>query len=410
MKYNAIIKKSKAEGKVIAPPSKSMAHRYLIAASISENVFKINNIEYSDDIKATIESLRALNVNIIENENSIEIDSRNFLDNDNVLNKELFANESGSTLRFMIPLCLLDRKKRIIKGSKKLFTRPLDEYIKLCDENGFCIDVKEDSVSLSGTLKEGVYHLSSSQSSQFITGLIFALSYLRKKSTIVLDGEINSKSYINMTLDALNDFGFSIKWENENTIIINDSYEYKKNEYTVEADFSNAAFLDAFNYINNESNVEVAGLNNNSSQGDKIYKKYFDDIKLSTPTLDIKNVPDLAPILIALSSINKGAKLINTSRLKIKESHRGLAMKEELKKLGVDIVVNVNDIIINKSELKVPSENIDSHNDHRIAMAMSVLLSKTGGKIINASAVNKSYPNFYKDIIKLGIEVEYETN
>ena len=133
--YNVIIKKSIAKGKVVAPPSKSMAHRYLIAASISKNKFTINNIEYSDDIKATINSLRTLNVHIKENENSVEIDSREFLDNYKLnANNELFANESGSTLRFMIPLCLLDGNERVIKGSKKLFTRPLDEYKKLCDE------------------------------------------------------------------------------------------------------------------------------------------------------------------------------------------------------------------------------------------------------------------------------------
>ena len=410
--YNVIIKKSIAKGKVVAPPSKSMAHRYLIAASISKNKYTINNIEYSDDIKATIYSLRALNVHIKENENSVEIDSRDFLENcDLNTNNELFANESGSTLRFMIPLCLLDGKERIIKGSKKLFTRPLDEYVKLCDENRFNINIKEDRVILSGVLKEGEYHLSSDKSSQFITGLIFALSYLKKKSKIILEGDINSKSYINMTLDALNDFGFSVFWENDNIICIDEKYEFKNNEYTVEADFSNAAFLDAFNYLNNGSNVEVMGLNNNSSQGDKVYKKYFDDMSKDlsiTPTIDIKDVPDLAPILIAISSINNGAKLINTKRLKIKESDRGIAMKEELKKCGVDIEVNDNDIIVNKSSINIPNENIDSHNDHRIAMAMSVVLSLTGGKIINASAVNKSYPNFFNDISKLGINVEVE--
>ena len=407
--YNVIIKKSIAKGKVVAPPSKSMAHRYLIAASISKNKFTINNIEYSDDIKATIESLRALNVHIKENEYSVEIDSREFLENyDLNANNELFANESGSTLRFMIPLCLLDGNERVIKGSKKLFTRPLDEYKKLCDENGFNINIKEGSVVLSGILKEGEYHLSSTQSSQFITGLIFALSYIRKKSKIILEGDINSKSYINMTIDTLNDFGFNVSWENDNIINIDDKYEIKNNEYTVEADFSNAAFLDAFNYINNGSNVEVMGLNNNSFQGDKVYKKHFDEIKNNMPTIDIKDIPDLAPILIAISSINNGAKLINTKRLKIKESDRGSAMKEELKKCGVDIEVYDNDILVNKSDIKTPIEDIDSHNDHRIAMAMSVILSLTGGKILNASSVNKSYPNFYNDISKLGINVEVE--
>ena len=407
--YNVIIKKSIAKGKVVAPPSKSMAHRYLIAASISKNKYTINNIEYSDDIKATIQSLSALNVHIKENENSVEIDSREFLENyDLNANNELFANESGSTLRFMIPLCLLDGKERIIKGSKKLFTRPLDEYKKLCDENGFNINIKEDSVILSGILKDGEYHLSSTKSSQFITGLIFALSYLKKKSKIILEGDINSKSYINMTLDALNDFGFCVSWENENTIYIDEKYEFKNNEYTVEADFSNAAFLDAFNYLNNGSNVEVMGLNNYSSQGDKVYKIHFDEIKSNTTTIDINDIPDLAPILIAISSINNGAKLINTKRLKIKESDRGFAMKEELKKCGIEIVVNDNDIIVNKSDIKIPIEDIDSHNDHRIAMAMSVMLSLTGGKILNASSVNKSYPNFFNDISKLGINVEVE--
>lgn len=405
--YDVNIKKSILKGEISAPPSKSISHRYLIGAALTKDKIRINNIAYSDDIKATIKSLKSLGCSINEGKNFIDIDAANFLNK----NDNLDANESGSTLRFMIPLCLIDGKERIIEASEVLLTRPLNEYIKLCEENSTddneCkLEIYKKFVKVKGRLNKTKYELSSALSSQFITGMIFALCYLREESDIKLIEDINSKSYIDMTIDVLNEIGFNIKWSNENSIHISEDFKLKKNIFTIEGDYSNTAFLDAFNTVNKDNYVKVLGLNNDSKQGDKIYKKYFNDIINSTPTLNVNDCPDLAPILIALSTIHNGARLIGTKRLKIKESDRSLSMKNELNKLGADIDIKDNEIIVYKSNIKTPIEDIDSHNDHRIVMAMSVLLSKVGGRIINANAVNKSYPEFFNDIKKIGANVD----
>ena len=171
----------------------------------------------------------------------------------------------------------------------------------------------------------------------------------------------------------------------------------------IEGDYSNAAFLDAFNYIG--SDVKVENLNADSLQGDRVYKEYFDAISKGTPTIDISDCPDLGPVLIACAALCNGAKLIGTKRLKIKESDRGVAMQTELSKFGVDIIVNEDEIIIPRTEIKAPKEILNCHNDHRIAMSLSILCSKVGGTLENAQCVNKSYPEFFDDIKTLGIQI-----
>ena len=179
--------------------------------------------------------------------------------------------------------------------------------------------------------------------------------------------------------------------------------EYKPKTIEVEGDYSNAAFLDAFNYLG--GNVQVTGLKETSLQGDKVYKEYFEKLKKENATLDISDCPDLGPVLMALAAALNGAKFIGTKRLKIKESDRGSVMCEELSKFGIKSKIYENEIEIIKGELKAPTEVLSGHNDHRIVMSLSLLLSKTGGKIDEAEAVRKSYPGFFEDIKKLGIEV-----
>ena len=172
----------------------------------------------------------------------------------------------------------------------------------------------------------------------------------------------------------------------------------------IEGDYSNAAFLDAFNRIGSE--IEIENLSPDSLQGDRVYREYFDKISSGSPILDISDCPDLGPILFALAAMKNGATFTGTDRLKVKESDRGAAMHEELKKLGGGLVFGDNMITVPKQTLQYKDEMIDGHNDHRIVMAMSVILSKIGGAIGGIEAVKKSYPGFFEDIKKLGAQVE----
>jgi 3-phosphoshikimate 1-carboxyvinyltransferase len=172
----------------------------------------------------------------------------------------------------------------------------------------------------------------------------------------------------------------------------------------IEGDYSNAAFLEAFNRIGSE--IKIENLKQDSLQGDRVYADYFDRLSSGTPTLDISDCPDLGPVLFALAALQNGATFTGTDRLKLKESDRGAAMHEELSKLGGGLIFGNNTITVPKQELRYQGEVLDGHNDHRIVMALSVILTQTGGSLRGAEAVRKSYPGFFGDIIRLGAEIE----
>lgn len=390
----------KLKGKISAPPSKSMAHRYLVGSALSKEKCVLSGVDYSEDILASIDSLKSLGAEISTDGDNVTVNPDNFM---KVENPVLECRESGSTLRFFIPLALCLGKEVTLKGSTRLFERPLDVYEKLCAENGFTFQKNANSVTLCGNLKSGSYKIRGDISSQFITGLIFALVYLGGDSSIEIIPPFESRSYIDLTISALKSFGANVEFTNEYSITIRSS---KLHTYSgkIEGDYSNAAFLDAFNYIG--SRIDVQNLKSNSLQGDKVYKEYFDKISESVPTLDISDCPDLGPILFALAALKNGATFTGTDRLKAKESDRGMAMHEELKKLGGGLVFGDNMITVPKQELKYNGSILDGHNDHRIVMAMSVVLSKIGGEISGIEAVRKSYPKFFEDIKMIGAKVE----
>ena len=390
----------KLKGKISAPPSKSMAHRYLVGSALSKEKCVLSGVDYSEDILASIDCLKSLGAKILTDGDNVTVNSDNFM---KVENPVLECRESGSTLRFFIPLALCLGKEVTLKGSTRLFERPLDVYEKLCAENGFTFQKNANSVTLCGNLKSGSYKIRGDISSQFITGLIFALVYLGGDSSIEIIPPFESRSYIDLTISALKSFGANVEFTNEYSITIRSS---KLHTYSgkIEGDYSNAAFLDAFNYIG--SRIDVQNLKSNSLQGDKVYKEYFDKISESVPTLDISDCPDLGPILFALAALKNGATFTGTDRLKAKESDRGMAMHEELKKLGGGLVFGDNMITVPKQELKYNGSILDGHNDHRIVMAMSVVLSKIGGEISGIEAVRKSYPKFFEDIKMIGAKVE----
>lgn len=397
---NVTITPSVAVGNINAPPSKSCAHRLLICAALSEGKSVIKNIGTNDDIVATISCLRELGAKIEINNNIAEIYGINSGNKREVLN--LFCNESGSTLRFLIPLSLVFAKKVSFSGSKRLLERPQSVYEELFKAKGCYLKKKENSLLAGGELKSGTYKMRGDVSSQFLTGLLFTLPLLNGDSEIVLTTPLESAPYVDITIDVLSQFGVRVEKKDGRTFYIKGNQKYLPQNLAVEGDWSNTAFLDAFNLIG--GNVNVLGMKDSSYQGDKIYRRFYEELREGTPTLDISNCPDLGPILITCAALCNGAKLIGTKRLRIKESDRAESMKAELSKFGVDIIVNENDIWIPKSEIKKPDENLNCHNDHRIAMSLSILCSKVGGTLIDAQCVNKSYPEFFEDIKTLGIQ------
>jgi len=395
----AQFKPCKLSGNIDAPPSKSMAHRYLIGAALSKEKCLISGVDFSEDILATLDCLKALGAKIDVNKDVVSIDSKEFMNTENpVLN----CRESGSTLRFFIPIALCLGKKVTLNGSERLLERPLGVYEELCRKNSFEFKKESNSLTLCGTLKSGNYKIRGDISSQFITGLIFALVYLGGNSSIEIIPPFESRSYINLTVSALNSFGADVSFADEYNIIIRKA---KMHSYSgkVEGDYSNAAFLDAFNYIG--SDVKINNLKPDSLQGDRVYKDCFDKLSSGSPTIDISDCPDLGPVLIALASIKNGAVFTGTNRLEIKESNRGKAMEEEIRKLGGKLVFGDNRITVPKLNLKNTGALLDGHNDHRIVMAMSIILSKLGGEIDGVESVKKSYPGFFDDIKQLGAEV-----
>jgi 3-phosphoshikimate 1-carboxyvinyltransferase len=415
----AVIKPSKATGIAAAPPSKSMAHRMLICAGLSEGESTVKGIAPSQDVLATLDCLEALGAEYkYENETVVirGADLQNVKDG-TVLN----CRECGSTLRFFIPIALLTGKEIIFTGSETLMKRPLGVYEDMCAEHGFVFKREKrkaagsagqnekaeeiaDCIRIQGRLRSGEYRIPGNISSQFISGLLFALPKSGGSSAIAIIPPVESRPYIDMTVQALKEFGVEAVWKDENTLFINAGQKYISKSTAVEGDYSNAAFLEAFNLAGGD--VKVGGLKDDSLQGDKIYKALFDQIKSGTPNIDISDCPDLGPVLMAAAALKDGAFFTGTKRLKIKESDRGEAMKQELEKFGIRAEVEEDSITVHKGALRSPMAELDGHNDHRIVMALSVLASVTGGVIDGAQAVNKSFPDFFDKIKKLGIDAE----
>ena len=401
---NVLLKKGVLKGIISAPPSKSYSHRYLIASLLSNDKCEVSSLFFSDDIKATLSCVESFGGKYeILDDKVIIYGNNNYYINNPVFN----CNESGSTLRFLIPIALSKYDNVTFVGTERLISRGIDIYEKIFNFQNIQIIKTNTSINFKGKLKSGTFNVDGSISSQYITGLLFALPLLNGDSIINIIPPINSKEYIEMTLNVLNKF--NIKYErNNNTIKIFGNQKYIGINSIIEGDYSNSAFLDAFNYLS--CNVKINNLNPYSLQGDKVYIDYFNKLNKDYYELDISNCIDLGPVLFAFAALNHGGKFTGTSRLKIKESNRDLAMKEELAKVGVEVIVNDNNVIVNKSLLHKPLVPFDSHNDHRIVMALSLFLTQFDIQINNANAINKSYPYYFKDLEKLGVDVTYDLN
>lgn len=395
------IKKSKASGKVIVPPSKSYAHRLLIAAALTNKKCTVSNIELSNDIHATINCLETLGKKVTFVNNKVTVETlKNFNELDDILTFDCL--ESGSTLRFFIPLALTLGKTVIFKGTEKLISRGISVYEEICEKQNIKVIIEQTQITFNGLLKPDTFNIVGNISSQFITGLLFALPILESDSYLNITTNLESANYIDITLDVLRLSGIEIV-NIDNRYIIKGCQEYQVSNFIVEGDYSNAAFLDAFNYL--DGSVELIGLKENSMQGDKVYKKYFKLLSCGYTKIDLQNAIDLGPVLFVMASIFYGAHFINTKRLKIKESNRINDLALELNKFGIKVEEYDNEVIIKKQELQKPTEILKGHNDHRIVMSLSVLLTLTGGYVEGEDAVKKSYPTFFEDLKQIGIEV-----
>lgn len=396
------IKPGRAVGTVKIPASKSMAHRLMIAAAMADGKSTIDGVTLCEDVLATVDCLSALGVKVeIEGERVTVIgrDMRSA-----VACEPLSCRESGSTLRFLIPIAMLSGKEVRFIGSGRLMERPQTVYEDIAREHGLTLKKDEGGITVRGPLCASDLYVRGDVSSQFITGLLFVLPYLECDARIHVTTDIESRSYIDMTLAAMREFGVWAEWEDDRTLLVRRGSRYEARDIEVEGDYSASAFIEAFNFLG--GNVCCIGLPEESLQGDRIYREYFKKLDTGTPVLSLKDCPDLAPILFALAAVKHGARFTDTRRLRIKESDRAEVMAKELGKFGADVRVYENEVEVVKSDLHEPSEILSGHNDHRIVMSLAVLATVYGGEIDGAEACKKSYPDFFKDLKEIGIEYE----
>lgn len=392
---------SKTSGEVSAPPSKSFAHRYLIGSVLSRGKCVVKNIADSDDISATLSCIEQLGGSVTKDGNIVTVIPTN---EKQIENAVFDCKESGSTLRFFIPVVLATGAKNCtFSGSERLLARGIKEYEKLFENSDVKINSDEKSIEVNGKLTAGNYEISGEVSSQYTTGMLFALSRLTGKSTLKITGNAESRAYVDMTIKVLKDFGTDIAEPEKNFFEINGKGRLSPGEFTVEGDWSNAAFLIALSRL--LGTISVSGLNENSVQGDRFSSVAFDALDGENAEIDLKDCPDLAPILFSYAAYKNGGKFTNTRRLRVKESDRANVMAEELKKFGANVKVYENSVEIEKTQLKPPIVPLCGHNDHRIVMALSVLAAVLGAEIDGAEAVNKSYPDFFRVIKKAGVNV-----
>ena len=395
------IEKSVASGVATAPPSKSYAHRLLICSALAKGESTVCGISESDDIKATLSCLDSLGVDYTRDHGTIKLQGINLHKSSSAT--DFYCNESGSTLRFFIPIALAIGGKFNFYGTERLISRGISVYEGICKDQGIICAKYSDKIFLEGKLKPDTFNVRGDISSQFISGLLFALPLLDGNSVINITTELESAKYVDITIDALNSFGIKIERKN-NSFYIEGNQKYKSRCSVVEGDASNGAFLDAFNILGGD--VSVLGINDNTLQADGVYKELFSQIDGKAPTIDISSCPDLGPILFALSAVKNGATFKGTRRLKIKESDRASAMASELLKLGIKTEICENSVVVHGGKIKAPKEALYGHNDHRIVMALAVILTLIGGEIDGCEAVSKSYPDFFEVLKALNIRCE----
>lgn len=397
----------KLQGSVYVPSSKSIAHRVIISSALADGISKVENVYFSDDIYATINAVRAIGATVECFENYLVIKGIKF-GTKKLSNISINCNESASTLRFMMPLAGVFADKVMLKTKNNLVNRPLDIYFNIFEEQKIKYYYDEHrNLNIEDSLRSGKFELAGNISSQFASGLLFTLPLLDGDSEIIITSKLQSKPYIDLTLDVLKDYGIIIENHEYEKFIIKGNQRYKPKDYVLEGDFSQSSFFEIANYLG--SKVIINNINPNSKQGDKCIYPIIEKIKSKENiVISGENCPDIIPIVALACCFRSNNTVIkNLERLRIKESDRLSATYETLKELGANIeIVNNNELhIFCKYNLDFYGDiTLDSYGDHRIAMMIAIAGTKCRHPINlkNYSCVSKSYPTFFKDFKNLG--------
>ena len=389
-----------ARGAVAAPASKSVAHRMMIGAALAEGTSVLRGVADSQDMLATLDCIAALGAAYEKDGDALTVHG---VGGDLSRSCGVFpCRESGSTLRFFVPAALLKEGTSAFTGSGRLLARGADVYAEVFADKGIAMAKTAGGVSFTGRLVPGDYAVRGDISSQYITGLLLALPLTGGDSTLTIIPPVESRPYIDITLGVMRQFGMTVARMGENTYRIPQG-RYRAVQAAVEGDWSNAAFFYALNALGGD--VTVTGLSSDSLQGDRVCVEMLDQLKHGFAEMDIAETPDLGPVLFAAAAALHGGRFTGTRRLAVKESDRAAAMAVELAKCGVKTEVEENAVTVFPGGLAKPAGTLCGHNDHRIVMALAVLLTQTGGSIDGAQAVNKSFPGFFDEMNKLGVAI-----
>ena len=407
-------------GVLAAPPSKSMAHRAVLCAALADGESRLTGLAHSQDIDATLAAAAALGAQVEAGESWARIAGAAPLQ---APAAPVDCCESGSTLRFLIPLAALTGRPVAFTGRGRLMQRPQSVYQELFASQGLRFEQEGDTLTVAGPLRPGCFSLAGDVSSQFISGLLFALPLLDGDSRLCLKPPVESRSYIEMTRAAQSRFGVASAWLDEYTLAVPGGQAYRPRDMAIEGDWSQAAFPAALGVL--AGDVTVTGLEPGTLQGDAVILDIlrrcggraeavpggvrFQKSALHGTKIDLADCPDLGPILMALGLLCEGETVItNAGRLRLKESDRIAAMEQELRKLGGQIESDGGTVTVRRSVLHAPAGPLWGHNDHRVVMSLTVLAAAAGlpVQIDGAEAVAKSWPGFFAAVRQLGVEVQ----
>lgn len=384
-------------GTVAAPPSKSILHRLLLGAALADGDSFVSPVSGSDDIRATLACIRALGAQARQDGDTVFVHGAA----KPAAQAVLPCHESGTTLRLLLPAALLNGGGTFT-GTARLMERGIGVYeALLADTVTF---VKTDgAVTVRGTLRPGAYTVPGNISSQFISGLLFALPTLCGDSTVTVLPPVESRPYLDLTVDALRIFGINIQAVSDTVFRIPGGQRFLPARARAEGDWSNAAFFSAWQALG--APLNMTGLLPDSRQGDRVCTSLLQRLQASGAVLDIADCPDLAPVLFAFAAAKHGGVFTGTARLRRKESDRAATMAEELRKCGCVLTVEENRVTVPPADLHAPRGVLCGHGDHRVVMALTVLASLFGATLDGAEAVSKSYPGFFEQLRALSMHV-----
>ena len=409
-------------GTLTAPPSKSMAHRAVLCAALAAGTSRLTHLAHSQDIDATLGAAAAFGAAVQTGDTWAEITGAGAF---RPAAGPVDCGESGSTLRFLIPLAALSGQPVTFTGHGRLMQRPQSVYQDLFGRQGLRFEQAGDTLTVAGPLRPGDFELAGDVSSQFVSGLLFALPLLAGDSTLRLRPPVESRSYIQMTRAAQAAFGVQSRWLDDTTLLVPGNQHYTPCNTAVEGDWSQAAFPAVLGAL--AGDVTVTGLAADTLQGDAVIAQIlrrcgaaveqaeggfrFRKSPLAGTEIDLADCPDLGPVLMAMGLLCRGKTVIrNAGRLRLKESDRIAAMEQELRKFGGRIESEGGTITVWESPLHAPAQPLLGHNDHRVVMSLTVLAAAAGVPAVmeGAEAIRKSWPGFFADMERLGLEVDQD--